>query len=407
MASIKPGLSKKTTGLRDAQLLRSVHVNNLGPISHAHIEFGDLTLFVGPQGSGKSILLQLVKLLADKGHIRRTLENYGFVWGPDLKGILETYFGEGMSGIWSSKTSITFNGSSISSSDIIPSKGRKGSTMGAVESLFYVPAQRVVCLENGWPRFFTSYDYSVPFVLRDFSESIRQLLEGGLAKKKDAIFPASQRLKDPLRKAFAQHIFHNGNIEVDRSTSRKQFKMKVEGNSIPFMAWSAGQKEFMPLLLSFYYLCPPSATSMKDSVKTVILEEPEMGLHPSAIESVILQVIELLARGYQVIVSTHSPVFLEYAWAFQLLKNWKQPDKKLLELFNLGVNAATQQLVKGSMDKSVKTYYFDLDKGQSVVRDISELDPGDAETAISEWGGLSSFASRVAEIVAKTASQNA
>lgn len=383
-----------------------IEVSNLGPIAQASIEFGDLTLFVGPQGSGKSILLQLLKLLVDKGHIRRTLENYGFVWGPDMKNILERYFGEGMSGIWTDETSISFNGHEVNKRDIEPSRGRKGSTRGAVETLFYVPAQRVVCLENGWPKFFTSYEATVPFVLRDFSESIRQLLEGGLGKSKDDIFPIAQRLKDPLRKAFTNHVFHNGKIEIDRSGGRKQFKMKVTGYNIPYMAWSAGQKEFMPLLLSFYYLCPPSAKSMKDSVNTIILEEPEMGLHPKAIESVILQVVELMARGYKVILSTHSPVFLEYAWAFQLLQDKKLPDKKILELFNLGITAATKQLISGAFTKKIRTYFFMLESERSVVRDISTLDPGDDDPAIADWGGISTFAGKAAEIVANTSAGN-
>ncbi|WP_196937358.1 hypothetical protein [Sphingobacterium pedocola] len=42
-----------------------------------NINFGDLTLFVGPHASGKSILLQMIKLLVDKDHIRRTTEQYG------------------------------------------------------------------------------------------------------------------------------------------------------------------------------------------------------------------------------------------------------------------------------------------------------------------------------------------
>ncbi|MDP3177965.1 MAG: hypothetical protein Q8M76_08680 [Spirochaetaceae bacterium] len=37
-------------------------VTKLEPIRHAGIEFGDLTLFVGPQASGKSQAFQIYKL---------------------------------------------------------------------------------------------------------------------------------------------------------------------------------------------------------------------------------------------------------------------------------------------------------------------------------------------------------
>jgi hypothetical protein len=41
--------------------MKNIRVTNLGQIKEADINFGDLTLFVGPQATGKSILLQLIK----------------------------------------------------------------------------------------------------------------------------------------------------------------------------------------------------------------------------------------------------------------------------------------------------------------------------------------------------------
>ena len=37
-------------------------LNNIGQIKHADLRFGDLTVLVGPQASGKSITLQWLKL---------------------------------------------------------------------------------------------------------------------------------------------------------------------------------------------------------------------------------------------------------------------------------------------------------------------------------------------------------
>jgi ABC-type uncharacterized transport system ATPase subunit len=39
-----------------------LQVKQLGPIREADITFGDLTVIVGPQATGKSILLQTIKL---------------------------------------------------------------------------------------------------------------------------------------------------------------------------------------------------------------------------------------------------------------------------------------------------------------------------------------------------------
>src|SRR5690606_34508391 len=116
-------------------------------------------------------------------------------------------------------------------------------------------------------------------------------------------------------------------------TIKKRFKLNADNVSIPFMAWSAGQKEFMPLLLSFYWLCPASRKSRRDEVEYVVIEEPEMGLHPEAVKSVILQIIDLLSRDYKVIVSTHSPVLLEFAWAFRFLQKAGARDDDFMKLF--------------------------------------------------------------------------
>lgn len=57
--------------------MERVELTSLGQISEADISFGDLTVFVGEQASGKSILLQLVKLILDAGDITRTLKKHG------------------------------------------------------------------------------------------------------------------------------------------------------------------------------------------------------------------------------------------------------------------------------------------------------------------------------------------
>lgn len=64
--------------------MKSISVNAIGPITQGTVNFGDLTLFLGSHASGKGIMLQLIKLLVDKDHIRRTLEQYGYIWGNGL-----------------------------------------------------------------------------------------------------------------------------------------------------------------------------------------------------------------------------------------------------------------------------------------------------------------------------------
>jgi len=385
--------------------MQNIKIKSLGPIDNADINFGDLTFFVGPQASGKSILLQTLKLLVDKDIISRTVAQYGFVWGNDTSAILERYFGEGMSAIWGKNTKIYLDGKEYSESFLLSDKQNEPLDL-LREELFYIPAQRVVCLQNGWPRFFTDYEDSVPFVLRYFSETLRQFLESSTKQNNEVIFPLNEALTSPLTDSFNESIFHNGKIILDQSV-KKRFKLNIGNSSIPYMAWSAGQKEFMPLLLSFYWLCPPSKNGRVKGIKYVIVEEPEMGLHPQAIQSVILQIIDLLSRGYKVIISTHSPVLLEFAWAFHYLKNIKENENLLAELFNLENTPTIDKLFKHILrDKTINTYSFDRKNDKVTIKDISSLDAGSEDQSVSEWGGLSSFSSKASDIISRVMAEN-
>lgn len=178
--------------------------------------------------------------------------------------------------------------------------------------------------------------------------------------------------------------------------------MNIGRSRLPFMTWSAGQKEFMPLLLSFYHLIPPEKGMLRDNIKWVVIEEPEMGLHPRAIQSAMVIFLELLARGYKVIVSTHSPVLLELAWAIKYVKEYDGTTTDLFELFSLPDNDYLQKVFDSVISNKVfSTYYFELGKNGATIKDISSLDAGSDDASISNWGGLSEFGSKASDVVSK------
>lgn len=86
-----------------------------------------------------------------------------------------------------------------------------------------------------------------------------------------------------------------------------------------------------------------------------------MGLHPQAIKSVILQVIDLISRDYKVIISTHSPVLLEFAWAYNLLKKSNVNDNALFELFDLK-RRHLQKLFENFLSKRKSIHIIFLEK---------------------------------------------
>jgi hypothetical protein len=136
--------------------------------------------------------------------------------------------------------------------------------------------------------------------------------------------------------------------------------------------------------------------SRRGKVEWVVIEEPEMGLHPKAILSVMLLVLDLMKRGYRVALSTHSGQILDVLWAIQRMSE-TTPDPRLL-LKALGA-PSTQQLLsvaEFAFTKTFKTYYFGMN---GTVSDISGLDPGAEDDVEAGWGGLSEFTGRITDAV--------
>lgn len=382
-------------------MMKSLKVKNFGPLGIADVTFGDLTFLVGPQASGKSLFLELLKYIIDKEFVLSTLRKYNYI--IDKKNpikVLDYYFGDGMNKIFKPETEITYNGRKVSV-DSLPKRSAP-----TKESLFYIPAQRILSISDGRPKNFMEFDMATPYVLKSFSETLRIFIQGSMGDP-DTLFPISNRLKSALKQSFDENIFHGGKIVMEEYSGQKKMKMKIDDMNIPFMTWSAGQKEFMPLLIAFYCLSGPASKVIKqDNYKYVIIEEPEMGLHPQAIKSVLLEVLELIHNGLKVVISTHSTTLLDFAWAFNIIKDSSSinKEKALFEMFDLRKNAATSQIFEGLLEKELSTYYFSRPvNGKVTSTNISSLDAGSEDSAISEWGGLSQFSSKVADIVYKYA----
>lgn len=109
------------------------------------------------------------------------------------------------------------------------------------ESVFYIPAQRILSIADGRPKNFMEFDWDTPYVLRRFSETLRVFMQGGLGNP-DIIFPMRNRLKGAVRNSITQTIFHNGKVIIDQAGNQRKMKLEIDDMKIPFMAWSAGQR---------------------------------------------------------------------------------------------------------------------------------------------------------------------
>lgn len=386
--------------------MKKIEVRNFGPIKNANVDFGDMTILIGTQASGKSLFLQLVKLLLDKQHILSTMNRYNYVVAKNPENILNFYFGNGMAPIWRDDTEIRYEEREYIKNSLIP----KISRANPKETLFYIPAQRVVSISDGRPKNFMEYDISTPYVLRQFSEQLRLFFQYGL-NGSNIVFPLKNRLKGAMKKSLQDNVFHQGRVLIDEASGQKKMKLSVKGLSIPFMAWSAGQKEFMPLLMAFYCLSGPiSHVVDRNQYKYVVLEEPEMGLHPKAILSILLEIIELMQNGYKIILSTHSSVLLEFAWAFNNIKNCnaskEQKEKMLMQLLDVEQFEAIPQMMDGVFEKSIRTYYFANKNGGVEAMDISHLDVMSDNSDMADWGGLSQFSEKASQIVSSVINED-
>ncbi len=378
-------------------------VKNFGPIHEVNVELGDLTVLVGAQASGKSLFLQMFKLIKDKNAILKSLENYGFVVNNNLENLLNRYLGEGLSKMLTDKSEFISNDETY-----IREKFESPAEGDPADEVFYIPAQRILSIADGRPKYFMEFSENDPFVLRKFCDTLRLFVQSGLGDS-GKLYPLPNRLKSIIKRKYDKTIFHGGEIVFDEKGGQRKIAMNVEDMHLPLMTWSAGQKEFMPLLMAFYCLSgPPQPVVNRSQYKYIILEEPEMGLHPLAIQAIILQMIEFIHNGHKVIVSTHSPMLLEFVWAYNCLK--KIPEDKrvdaLCELFDIQCSKNNRKFLNCIYGKDIKTYYFSRNAaGKVEAKDISSLDVFSEDVAINEWGGLTQFSSKTNDIVSKYMAQ--
>ncbi len=371
-----------------------IEMTAFGQIQRGCVELADMTLLVGPQASGKSIFLQLIKLFYDAPFICEQLKYYGINWQEDKSQFLSAYFGEGMNTLINDRTKIQFDGSYFNIEDKINIGIKKSK-----ENLLYIPAQRAMVMQTGWPRPFGDYGMDTPFVTKQFSDFIRRLLNIGIGKSEDdVIFSRERRRFDAsIFDHLNNSLFKSAKVVLDKGLQRR-IMLQLEDNSrLPFMTWSTGQREFLPLLLGFYGLFQ-SNRQKNEFIDITIIEEPEMGLHPNAISAVILTMLELLHRGYKLIVSTHSPHVLDVMWAIKEIKRNQANPGLLAELFRIPAFTGDNSVIN---DKIFNVYYFSPEDTGTKIIDISNLD----FNHIPSWGGLTEFSSQAAKIVAKAARQ--
>lgn len=380
----------KSASKRHRSSVLSLQIKNFAHLANVNLSFGDLTVIVGPQGAGKSLALQWLKIALDGRQVVDALREAGHpVDRPDA--LIDLIFGTGMSSAWHADSTVV----QLGSTRITPrSVSRRGD---GHEELFFVPAHRSLLISDGWASPFQKLSSDMPVVARLFSQN---LFDRFSDKDAGTLFPVEKRLKKEIREKIDEAVFHGGKVGIEENKQHALRLQLVHGDMhLPFMTWTAGQREFTPLLMGLYHLLPRTNKRKRDETNWVVIEEPEMGLHPQAITAAMLLVLDLIWRGYRVILSTHSPHVLTLIWMMRLLKAEKARWQLVCQAFDVKT-APMHAVASAALEKDYRAFLLKFDSNGTVNSfDISKLDPGSDDENIAGWGGLTSYSSRFAEVV--------
>lgn len=372
-------------------------VENLGPIAKAEVDFGDLTILTGPQASGKTLFLETFALIYNPYTIATEylISNESII----LNDFLDFFFGDSMHSVIHEDTKFYLNSEVIRLSHLFNNLPITQTSL-IVKSLinnmwpilYYIPAQRSLALSEG--RIKTPGDFiNSPYVLVQFSYYLQQYVRNNSA----------EILKETVND---YELLKNTEINMRRNAGSPRLEMTIDKQVIPYMAWSTGQRELTPMLMVLDYCNGMFKTASKENpnekrAKYIIIEEPELGLHPRAIIEFMFTVLKLMKSGVKVVISTHSSTPLDFVWAMNHLKESNADIANIAEMFDFKIK--DKSVFDGLAEKVIKVYYFSPDNKTRKVysKDISSLDVYSEDEDVSNWGGMSLSADRAGSIVSK------
>ena len=373
--------------------MNRLQIQNFAQIADVDLTFGDLTILVGAQGTGKSLALQWLKVAMDGGFMVNALHDAGHTT-EKTETLIDLIFGVGMGKAHTKeKTKVLFD-----NKEITPGKIQKIGKNH--ERLFFVPAHRAMLISDGWAAPFQKLNADTPVVARIFSQN---LFDRFSVRNAGLLFPLNRVLKKEYREMIDEAIFHNGQIAMVEDLQHKKRLQLSHGNMhLPFMTWTSGQREFTPLLLGLDRLLTSRKKTKDPDIDWVVIEEPEMGLHPRAITVILLLVLDLLWRGYRVVLSTHSPHVVTAVWMIRRLKELNADWSFVCDAFDVSDASQIKSVAEAALTKDYKVYSLSFDgNGDVNSRDISYLDPESEDDDESGWGGLTEFSSRFSDSVMK------
>ncbi len=312
-------------------------VKNFGPIKEAEIDLTKYVVFIGDTSTGKSVLAKLISIFRDSFNIlslkrdlssidfRKELKRYNIDFdtknsvihycdGDQVllelkkneivlfdKKINEAYYNE-----LKSNDNLLFGNSSflnfldIDKEEII---GFAINNFIKKNTSTYIPAERILfslignSLSGLWAN-----NVALPECYKDFA----------------AKYEVSRKEAD---------ISNFPKFEIDYNFNKGDDKITICGVEISLSEASSGIQSLIPLLL---VIDSEIKNSNFGSLKSLIIEEPELNLFPKRQKLLIDYIIHKLNNRVNIIITTHSPYILSSLDTLMLAKNTvnEHPDLK-------------------------------------------------------------------------------
>ena len=298
---------------------RTLHIENLGPISDATVELRAINMFIGEQSIGKSTMAKLMAVFTDAISLYRLIKGDVYAWHSTLKdynllvyldGKYQVVYDEidddwhlhvecSPEGIF---CSLSTDGKVISDKTVIADEilsflksqsnadsrfaGRDKDVDALLDNItnsIYIPAERIIysVLTNLMPALALA-NATIPKNL------LRFMVELGNAKSE---YP---RFNIPLLGIEFKHEATEDSIVIDQSHK-----------NIPMTAASSGIQSLVPLMLVIHY-----AVSRRYYTSYVI-EEPECNLFPTKQVELLRYLLKTVKHPERTLtVTTHSPYLL-------------------------------------------------------------------------------------------------
>lgn len=391
-----------------------LEIHNFGPIKEAIIDTNDLTIFVGPQATGKSLTSQLFflfnnihEILLKSSYLRENLT-------PQIKffNLIRWLFGNSADNLLSNKTHVKwmlydyeyeFFGSS--------KNGRINQQLAMLienQSHFFPPL-----VENEMPfhqNIFIPAERTIfsllnPVILIDFRTELRNW-PGNLLLFYDILSESLRILNDPKKYVtdqggWAGVSFYLEELEIITSAVNKQSNillngmlnfnksndvvLNIAGKKISISYAASGQKEIWPYLV----MLQTNFLNYNRAHKGVnfYYEEPEAHLHPKG-QLELLKIIDITLHSREnYLVTTHSP-FVLYFFNNSVLRGIHQDSKdKSEDFFDNNDYLRKSRIESFIPKKKMAAFAFSTNgKVKNIVNDYGLIDESELDDVANQLG---------------------